>query len=88
MVVESTLRELLISSCEPPTGLDPAELMQDIDWLESRSGLCLSFDEHLAALGRYDAQHNAGVSALGERGQVQRLLLGRKKCEAHLYATN
>jgi len=57
LVVDNMLHELMVSSCEPPVGLDPEQVLRDHpqllvhhDWNTSDSSLCQSFDEHLAAL--------------------------------------
>lgn len=62
-LVDNMLRELMATSCEPPAGLDPEQVLRDHpalllhrDWKDSDSPLCKSFDDHLAAMATVTAQ--------------------------------
>ena len=61
LVVDNMVRELMLSSCEPPLGLDPEHLLQRHrqllldDWSQSDSPLCQSFDEHLRLVSKFSS---------------------------------
>jgi len=59
LVVDNMVRELMLSSCEPPLELDPEYVLQNHpqllrdDWSQSSSTLCRSFDEHLRCVSEF-----------------------------------
>ncbi len=62
LVVDNMVRELMLSSCEPPLGLDPEYLLERHrqlllvdDWSQSDSPLCQSFDEHLGRVSEFSS---------------------------------
>ena len=83
LVVDNMVRELMLSSCEPPLGLDPEHLLQRHrqllldDWSQSDSPLCQSFDEHLGRVSEFSSAP-AEVGALQKR---MKLLIEQRKKE-------